>query len=497
MPSPKLAWGAPALAVAVALVAQSCGLEVREPEEPSCPGGAARDDLVRKARYTWSGSPGPTFVEILDVEVVGPHVFLCTATQGMLIVDRTDPELPIQSFNTSALERPACQHVAVDGERVIITNRGHEYAPTPHVALFDASRVRDPIELSNVSSPTTSYEGAVALGGDLYAIGLHQEGVAIFDAGDKGVLSEVARVTGLTNAWDFAVDGNRLYVADGSGGVAVLDVADPHAAGLVGTVPLEGAVKHLEIAGGRLYASAGADGVHVLDLADRDAPSLVGTVDTPGSALMSAVTGPTLFVADWNDVRAYDVSDPERASLVAVENIAASKFSRVLALDAAGDRAYLGEWTGLYDYSFHPARKAPDLSLASFSLQFPEGDGPSAVSLVIENEGEEPLEITGIESSNAAFSPLAQTLTIEPGGNDFVELRFDASTTAPTIADLTITSNDPDECTVDVRLEANVGGLGIGDLMPSLEWVDLQSGDTLGLEALRGSVVVLSYFATF
>jgi len=456
------------------------------------------DSFIQLGRYSFDGAPGPTFVEILDVEVDGQFVYLCTATKGLLVVDRNQASLPIVEVSGAELQPKRCQHVAVSEGELLIANRGDEFAPVQHLTLFDATDPTQLVERAQVLSTTLGFEGVAVVAPGVFAAALHSDGVALYEQrGDE--LVELNRVDGLNNAWDLAVGGARVFIADGDG-VAVFD---PAASGsplpLSAKLALQGSVKHVELGDGMLFAAAGAAGVHVLAIDEPDAPKLITTIETPGSALMSAYSDGRLYVADWIDVRVFDLTVPTEPRLVATENIDTdAPFSRVLALDAAKDHAYLGEWTGLYDYQLLEEKPAPDIRVSSTSLKFPPtapGD-KSAQGLFITNEGSEPLRIVRIELE-APYAALDESLTIAPNDIAFLEVRFRPSDDLIAIGELHLLNEDPDEGDVVIDLRGNVAGLGVGDPIGDYQWVNLQDDGAIGTKALRGNVLVLSYFATF
>lgn len=461
------------------------------------------DNFVERSRYRDTVGPGPTFVEITDVEVAGDLVYLCTATRGLMSVARSDPSqlLILGTFPSSHDGRfPRCQHVRIDGEMVSITNRGDEIAAVAHLTLFNASDPTNLVQVATITDAEVSYEGHLQIAPDVYAVAAHSVGLIILERQGE-TFAEITRLGGMTNAWDMVRVGDTMLVADGAGGITMVDIADPRAPTLIGNLELPGVIKHLELGDGVVFAAAGADGVHILNIDDPASPTLVATFDTPGSALMTGFADGRLHVADWNDARVLDVSDPTVPTLLATENIDVVGFPRVLAIDAAGADSYLGEWTGLYHYELVEAPPAPDIRVASFELQFPkvEVGSESAVTLIIENEGEEQLEISNIEAFGAddVFSSLATELSIAPGDRDFIELRFRPDMTNPRIGTLELVSNDPDESELQLSLQGNRQGVGPGDPLPDYAWVDIESGETISTASLAGSVAVLSYFATF
>lgn len=65
-------------------------------------------------------------------------------------------------------------------------------------------------------------------------------------------------------------------------------------------------------------------------------------------------------------------------------------------------------------------------------------------SVTVYNEGTAPLEISNISSSTTQFIPTSTTLSIEPGEREEFDLLFSPDATGTIMADITITSNDPE-----------------------------------------------------
>jgi hypothetical protein len=61
----------------------------------------------------------------------------------------------------------------------------------------------------------------------------------------------------------------------------------------------------------------------------------------------------------------------------------------------------------------------------------------------------------------------------------------------------TFHTNDPDEPRAQVELRIGSNRTFIGDPAPDFTYTSLNGGETVTLSNQRGSVVVLSYFATF
>src|SRR5262249_39460078 len=80
-------------------------------------------------------------------------------------------------------------------------------------------------------------------------------------------------------------------------------------------------------------------------------------------------------------------------------------------------------------------------------------------TLTVRNKGDAPLNITGLSSNNAQFTlaPVTLPVTIAPGAQSSITVRFTPSNPGAQNAALTLTSNDPARPSINVSL-SGVGG---------------------------------------
>lgn len=438
--------------------------------------------------------------EILSVLLHKDHIFGCTGARGVVALSAATMRITGREDIPSG---DRCDHLfASDSFLVATTRGGTETAPEGVIAVFDITSDPDVPKLVGVTlTGTTSPEGGVFLDDSTFAVAMHSDGVSLFKISAQGSLNPGKTISGFVNAQDVTQVGSTLYVADSSG-VGVIDISSVANPSLQGIVATDASLKRLRLGpDGILYAAGSTDGVLAFSIADPSAPFLISSFDTPGSALDIAPVDGYVFVADWNDARVLDVSDPMNMKQVAVETLppeVEGTFSRVLTIDASGLRSYIGEWDLIYDYELVQGQPAPDIALGVPNLVFPDGPpgGETALSLILQNEGDAPLEVTNIVG-NDVFVPMTTSLSLAPGMKDYVEIRFRPTTSSPESASIVLTSNDPDEPTLVLPASGNAVGLGIGDALPAFTWVDLFTGQTVDTQALQGKVLLLSYFATF
>ena len=467
--------------------------------EEAGPASAWDDPITVLDRYD-----GPSFSELQDVEVDGDRVWFCSAVQGLNVYEAADPSaltrLDQIAPSAGSPQYPRCQHLAVQGDRVYVTNRTNTISRDPFIAVFDASTPSDLSELGTLLLDDEP-EG-ITVHGDLLLVAVHTH-LVVFQRGDGAELTELGRVDGLGNAWTVRAAGDLAYVADADGGLSVVDLADPAAPSLVVRLDLPGAVKDLELAGDRAVLAAGTAGVALVSLADPRAPVLVEIEDTPGSALGVALgDGDAVYVSDWNDLRVFDGLAAMDLRPVASEPLpeGGGAESRSLGLAARGDVLFSGNWTELVSYRYHPGRDAPDLNVSPRVAQLPPDDADGArVLLTLSNWGREPLTLSATELGDRRLSvpDLEDGLILPPGDVERVVLQLEAGVSESLESWVNIVSDDPDEGRKCVQVLANQDGIGVGEPAPDASFLGLDGATYRLSELTQQGPVLLAYFATF
>ncbi|MEM6295662.1 MAG: hypothetical protein AAGA54_30595 [Myxococcota bacterium] len=466
-------------------------------DEP--PSQTTVDGLVHRGR-----AEGDTFIEILDLQSRGDLVYSCTATQGVTIWDAREdaPPLVVQNVGPPGLAHPQfprCQHIALDAstDRAVITNRGDEVQPTPWLYLYDLSDPSQPVALKGWSGDA-SIEGVVLDGNRIYAAA-HTSGVLVFEDQGDALVQVGAFADDASDAWKPLLVGDTLYVAEGSTGLRVYDVSgdDPV---LQATLALPGSSKDLELDGDTLFIAA-SSALAAVDVSDPSAPEVVGERETLGTAVALALgEDGLLYTAEWDELRAYDRSQPDMPRVWSEVVPTGDPISRVLtvAADPARPRIYAGEWTGMQVFDAQPDPTGPDIVASPLAVQFGRvepGDSEDRV-FVIRNEGDQPLEVFGTASHKDAVQLRESCFTVEPGDAYAVEVRFTPDSQNISAGHIALMTNDPDEPEYRLRFVGNAAGADVGDPMVDFVLQDLE-GNAWSREDLEGKVVLLAYFATF
>ncbi len=247
----------------------------------------------------------------LDVRASGNLVYLIVGTQGLLLVDVTDPAHPVEVGSNST--RGYAQSLALGGGVAYVANRGDG------LTILDVSDPMRPVEIGRLDTPGSAQ--AVALRGQLAAVADQRGGLQLVDVSKptSPVLVKTVETSGFAQSvW---IDGAFAYVAAGDAGLEIVSIATPASASSVARLSLQGEANDVVVAGGVAYVAAGYRGVRIVDVSTPASPSEIGFLSTAGEALGLAVRSSTLYVAERSGgLTVYDVSnprDPKRLAQIA------------------------------------------------------------------------------------------------------------------------------------------------------------------------------------
>ncbi|KYF85325.1 alkyl hydroperoxide reductase [Sorangium cellulosum] len=403
---------------------------------------------------------------------------------------------------------PGCKHLAWDDDLVFTTHLGNIRNPA-FLSGWDISDPEAPAQLHVLQEPGVSYEGVDVANHNIF-VGLHGNGLGVYNYDGAVGFTRVGSLGGFTNAWGVAARDNQVFVADGVDGLVTVDATDPAQPIELGRVATGGQAKGVVVDGDYAYVAAGSAGVAVVDVSDLANPVVVGRAEMPGTPLRLAYSEHRLFVAAWNDVRVYDVSTPAAPSFIAAVRIPREfeyedpdrelPTMRTFGVAARGRDVFIGTWENPYSYRLEPDRLAPNVRLpeAASRIDF----GPVAIGdrktlpLEVTNQGTAPLTLVDSWISGSAFSVAPRQARIEPGGKIELELTYAASAGDAETGYLHIVSDDPAAPVRKAYLVGNAPGVSVGGPLPATTGTMLD-GTTWTSEESAGSVLLLTYFATF
>ena len=188
----------------------------------------------------------------------------------------------------------------------------------------------------------------VAVAGDHAYLGQGQD-LVVLDISDVTALSEVGRVTSISEIYGIDISGNYAYIANGNDGITIVDFSDPTSPTILGSYDTDGFARDIAISGN--YACvADVSSLIIVDVSVPSSPTLAGTYDTIGFANGVTVSGNYAYVADdgkgifdgSNGLVILDISDPSSPGLVGIYDATYAYSSAV-----SGNYAYVADYNGL------------------------------------------------------------------------------------------------------------------------------------------------------
>ncbi len=426
--------------------------------------------------------------ELLDVEHHEGVLAIPGGLGGTAVIDVTDPRQPVElsRYSDTLCLYGRLYNTFIGPELTLGAGRNCplvllEPGPGYHLDVVGRHQTGD-----------ASYEDA-AVRDDLAAIAAHDGGLELIDISDPGATFTVATVP-LTNAWAVRIDGDHAYVADGGGGLAVVDISDPYQAFLAGRLVTSGAAKDVRVRNGLAFLALGDAGVAMIDVSTPSQPVLAAEYNTTGNASHLGASDSLVAVADWDDVEILRYDHQGMLELTGSKKTG----GRVMGVEIVNDVVYVAEWSELHIYSYGPIA-GPDLDLDLVDINFPKTEvGASRdTTIQLSNSGGSTLTIESIDIPHAdlALDP-AGPFSIMAGGSRDLTITYTASEDEIDIRWFTIHSNDTDDSAFQFSVQGNSRDLNVGDPAPDFT-IPVLDGAPVTLSELRGSVVVLTFFASW
>ena len=279
---------------------------------------------------------------VYEIDVIGEMAYLGNHTNGLRIVDLSDPNAPVQAgrFSEYTGDPYSSSYLGLDvvGQYAYVADHWQglrilDVSNPPSISLVNQDSV-DPGGKHGLFEHDVGVSGAVA-----YMTSSHHcrqlESVDVADAVHPSLIDDTA-VQGY--ARKMALSGGMAYVASGignpsdpSGGLEVVDVSDPNAVSAVtmwsGMNDLHDiAVISNPVGGGDLaIVAAAADGIAAVDLSDPLNPVGAGSGTCSGDAHHLDAVGEYAYVScsHLGTIDVFLVPEPATLSLIALAGLAA------------------------------------------------------------------------------------------------------------------------------------------------------------------------------
>jgi peroxiredoxin len=310
-----------------------------------------------------------------------------------------------------------------------------------------------------------------------------------FDVSTPTVPNKLGKISGLGNAWDIVVKGNKGYVADNSLGVVLVDFSDPAWPVIGDTFEAVSGVQDLTIQYNVLYVAVGSHGVQMFDISDPSNPTPSGLISYPKPVNSVSTSGKFLWGTTYDDVFVIDILggfEPYPLAHRRTDEWA-------MHVDAVGTKAYVANWGKLQVYNIDASLYGPDLLVDRDILLY--WNKPEELELSLTNMGTADLEIYGAAIDDPRFTLVLEQAIIPRGETRTLKIQF-ADDGEPVETALCLSTNDADQSmlTLPVRSTLQDVSLALGSPAPDFTVNDTE-GQVHTLSDQIGKPVLLSFFS--
>jgi len=221
-----------------------------------------------------------------DVVVAGNYAYVATNARILQVVDISDPLSPITVATPNMTSNVS--GVAVAGDYAYVVGYG--------LNVVDISDPTAPVLVAFEGSTVNA--GGVAVAGNYAYLADWYHGMRIIDISNPLIPTYVTNIGTPGISRRIAVDGNHAFIGDRSGGLHIFDISVPTSPTSAGSIILPGDPHGVAVTGDYVYVASGAEGLQIVDINDPTNPSVFSSCDTPGASHGLAVSGNYAFVAD-------------------------------------------------------------------------------------------------------------------------------------------------------------------------------------------------------
>ena len=217
-----------------------------------------------------------------DVHLAGSYAYVTAQERGLRIIDVSNPDAPREGAAYVPDRKPQAQ---ADTEFRYYPNPPSAWAltvsgDTAFVSFDDGIHVLDlsdptrPRRIGRYDHTERAMQTALR---DRLLFAAFDDGLRIIDVSNPAAPKQVGMLDTPSYARAIALDDDRLYLGDLTGGVLVVDVSDPTAPQLLARVPLERS-RVVDVAydgDGHVFVAGTSGGLRVIDVSDPHAPRLL------------------------------------------------------------------------------------------------------------------------------------------------------------------------------------------------------------------------------
>lgn len=312
---------------------------------------------------------------MLDIELDGNLAYV-GGTGGLWIMDITNDLNPVllSTYKPSGTGRANAQiyGMTLNGHYLFCCLR------TNGVEIIDITNPSSPVKVGQRyrRDATFSYEQVIAVGNYLY-LAAHDHGVEVLNISNPQQPQPIG-LAPTDNAFALVNHGYYLYVADGAAGLSVVDVSDPASPQRILTLETSALAQDIVLDGNHVYVAVGSRGVDVFEISNPAEPIFVANYHVDGFTNHLNIDQGLAYLANWEAVEVVDISNPFQPQLIGTQHA----FQRAMAIAVRGNTFYVGDWSTLriYRFEYFPV---PDINTDPIDLK--EDLGP--VKLFAVNNG--------------------------------------------------------------------------------------------------------------
>jgi len=449
----------------------------------STAGGTAALQELGRTDTNEGPTPPTLLIEMLD-SALDDDRFWAVGQGGLFSFDLSgpSPELDDHYPNTGGRYH---RLLLLDGSEdhpplVYATNR------TQGLVVIDRS---DPSALSRVHQISKQNFGGLTKRGDFVYIIEHDGDLTVMDIGDPVSPVEGATIYADGHPWNVVAGADALYTADNTHGVGVFSLDDPAAPIFERHVDIETGAQDVAVAGDHLYAAAGSAGLIVLAINEPNHPEEIARLELGTPIIDVTLDGNIAWLVDQESVWAVDVTDPYHPFVLGKADT--PRFAMTVA--AADHQAWVGDWTAVGGYALDTSISSPVLSAAPDTLYL--APGQEDVSVVLRNDGAVDAALSAWNASDSEATFTMDAMTIPGASSAAGMLHWPTSLSNGAVC---IASDDPASPALEIQVlrEHDEISIPLGTAAPDFVLTDID-GDTHRLSEQLGHPVLLVYFATW
>jgi uncharacterized protein YjiK len=282
---------------------------------------------------------------------VSQTVAIADGNNGLVFIDVTSRDQP-----TSAPGYPAsllaglC--VTSDGSRSFVA------AETDGLRIVDTTNPLAPKHIGSFQPGGRTVGAAVAKDGGIAFVANGQNGIRVVAVEESGATELLSTITFEQKfAYSALLSENEqiLYVGLWGGGIRVLDVQNPQSPQIIGSLEAPGDAVQLTLSkdGGLLYVASGLAGLQIVDVSNPSAMNIIGSFDTVGRTWSARLSRDetTVFLAEGTSeidesfegsgLVVVDVRQPQQPQLIS--RLATPGDSRAVSLSPNEEEVYLND----------------------------------------------------------------------------------------------------------------------------------------------------------